>query len=92
MGIAVIGWQIFIFFTILISGKYRFLVAAFWVIWTLVQVYALPLSVVQFITIFLAYSIANWVNTMAEPKNDGKKFKSWRQKQNEKNKYMDLDE
>jgi hypothetical protein len=30
----------------------------FWVIWTLVQVYALPLSVIQFATIFIAYSIA----------------------------------
>ena len=58
MGIAVIGWQIFIFFTIVISGSNRGIVAAFWVVWTLVQVYALPLSVVQFVTIFVAYSMA----------------------------------
>lgn len=58
MGIAVIVWQIFIFFTIFISGHKRGWVAAFWVIWTLVQVYALPLSIVQFFTIFLAFSLA----------------------------------
>lgn len=58
MGIAVIGWQLFIFFTIFISGSKRGWVTAFWVIWTLVQVYALPLSIVQFFTIILAYSLA----------------------------------
>jgi len=56
--IAVIGWQIFIFITIVISGRKAGWASAFWVIWTLVQVYALPLSVIQFITIFIAYSIA----------------------------------
>ncbi len=58
MGIAVIGWQLFIFFTIFISGRKRGWVAAFWIIWTVAQVYALPLSVVQFFTIFMAYSLA----------------------------------
>jgi DNA helicase-4 len=46
-------------FTIIISGNNRGMVAAFWVIWSLVQVYALPLSVVQFATIVVAYSMAN---------------------------------
>lgn len=58
MGIAVIAWQLFIFFTIFISGSKRGWVTAFWVVWTLAQVYALPLSIVQFFTIFLAYSLA----------------------------------
>lgn len=58
MGIAVIGWQLFIFFTIVISGKKCGWVAMFWVIWTIVQIYALPLSVVQLFTISLAYSLA----------------------------------
>ncbi len=58
MSIAVIAWQIFIFFTLFISGRKRGWVAAFWVIWTLVQVYALPLSVIQFFTIFVGFSMA----------------------------------
>lgn len=58
MSIAVIGWQIFIFVTIFISERNRGWVAAFWVLWTLVQVYALPLSVIQFLTIFLGYKLA----------------------------------
>jgi DNA helicase-4 len=55
MTFAVLGWQLFIFFTILISGKKAGWACTFWVIWTLVQVYGLPLSVIQFITIYLAY-------------------------------------
>jgi DNA helicase-4 len=58
MGIAVIAWQLFIIFTIFISGRSRGWVAVFWVIWTLVQVYALPLSVVQFVSIWLGYKLA----------------------------------
>lgn len=58
MGTAVIAWQFFIFFTIYISGRRRGWTAAFWVVWTLVQVFALPLSIIQFFTIFLAYSLA----------------------------------
>lgn len=58
MSIAVIGWQIFIFVTIFISERNRGWVAAFWVLWTLVQVYALPLSAIQFLTIFLGYKLA----------------------------------
>lgn len=58
MTIAIIGWQIFIFFTILVSGKKAGWMSLFWVVWTIVQVYGLPLSVIQFITIFVAYKIA----------------------------------
>jgi len=57
MSIAIIGWQVFIFFTIVVSGRKAGWVSAFWVIWTLVQVYALPLSIIQFVTIVIAYSI-----------------------------------
>lgn len=58
MSIAIIGWQIFIFITIVVSGKKASWASAFWVIWTIVQVYALPLSIIQFVTIFIAYSIS----------------------------------
>ena len=58
MSIAIIGWQIFIFFTIVVSGRKAGWVSAFWVIWTIVQIYALPLSIIQIVTIFIAYSIA----------------------------------
>lgn len=58
MSMAILGWQVFIFFTIAISGKMAGWVSLFWVIWTLVQVYALPLSILQFLTILFAYSIA----------------------------------
>lgn len=58
MSVAVIGWQLFIFFTIFISGRNRGWVAAFWALWTLIQVYALPLSIIQFLTIFYGYKLA----------------------------------
>jgi DNA helicase-4 len=59
MSIAIFGWQIFIFFTIVVSGKKAGWVSLFWVVWTVIQVYGLPLSVIQFITIFVAYKIAS---------------------------------
>lgn len=58
MGLVVLGWQVFIFFTIAISGKKAGWVSFFWVLWTLAQVFALPLSILQFFTIWLAYSLA----------------------------------
>lgn len=58
MSIAVVVWQVFIFLTLVISGKRRGWVAAFWAIWTLVQVYALPLSIIQFITIAVGFLVA----------------------------------
>lgn len=58
MSTAVIVWQLFIFLTLLFSGRNRGWVAAGWVAWTLIQVYGLPLSVLQFFTIFLGYKSA----------------------------------
>lgn len=58
MSMAILGWQVFIFFTIAISGKKAGGVSLFWIVWTLFQVFALPLSVLQFLTIWLAYSVA----------------------------------
>jgi DNA helicase-4 len=58
MGIAVVVWQLFIILTIWISGKNKKWVAAFWVIWTLVQVFALPLSILQYGSIWLGYKLA----------------------------------
>lgn len=55
MTIAVLAWQAIIFLSIALSGRYRGGVTAFWVVWTLVQVFALWLSVVQFGTIALAW-------------------------------------
>ena len=54
---AVLVWQAVIFFSIAFSGRYREMVVGFWVVWTLVQVFAFWLSIVQFGTIFLAWSI-----------------------------------
>jgi hypothetical protein len=58
MSIALFVWQFFIFFTIFFSGKYRGWTSAFWFIWTLVQIYSIPLSIVQFFTILLAYMVS----------------------------------
>ncbi len=58
MGLAVIAWQVFIIFTLAISGRKRGFVATFWVIWTLAQVYALPLSILQFGSIWLGFILA----------------------------------
>lgn len=57
MIVAVLSWQAIIFLSIALSGRRRGLVLAFWVVWTLVQVFALWLSVVQFGTIWLAWSM-----------------------------------
>lgn len=54
---AILGWQVFIFFTIAISGKKAGWASLFWIIWTLLQVFALPLSILQFFTFWLAYGI-----------------------------------
>lgn len=57
MTIAILVWQAIIFFSIALSGRRRGVVVAFWAVWTLLQVFALWLSVVQFGTIWLAWSI-----------------------------------
>lgn len=55
MTIAILIWQAIIFITIAASGRARGWVVAFWVVWTIVQVVTLPLSVIQFATIAIAY-------------------------------------
>ena len=57
MTIAILIWQAIIFITIAASGRARGWVVAFWVVWTIVQVATLPLSVIQFATIAIAYSL-----------------------------------
>jgi DNA helicase-4 len=53
----VLIWQAIIFLSIAFSGRYRVWLVAFWVAWTFLQVFALWLSVVQFGTILLAWSL-----------------------------------
>lgn len=57
MTIAVLVWQAIIFFSIALAGKARGWVVAFWILWTILQVFALWLSVIQFGTIWLAWSL-----------------------------------
>jgi DNA helicase-4 len=54
---AILIWQAIIFLSIAFGGKKRSWIAGFWVVWTLLQVFALWLSVIQFGTIWLAWSI-----------------------------------
>lgn len=54
----ILFWQAVIFLTIAFSGRHRAWVIAFWVVWTILQVFALWLSVVQFGTIWLAWSLS----------------------------------
>ncbi len=58
MSVAVIGWQVLIFLTIIFSGRARSTVIGFWVIWTVIQVGVFWLSAVQFLTIAAAYAIS----------------------------------
>lgn len=53
----VLAWQAIIFISIALGGRKRGWIAGFWVVWTIFQVFALWLSVVQFGTILLAWSI-----------------------------------
>ena len=48
-------WQAVVFTTIYLSGRRRWWASVAWVIWTVVQVYTLPLSVIQFGTIALGH-------------------------------------
>lgn len=57
MTIAVLVWQAIIFFSIAFAGRARGWVLAFWIVWTVVQVFAFWLSAVQFGTIWLAWSL-----------------------------------
>lgn len=58
MGMGILGWQLLILVTIVVAGRSRAIAVIFWVIWTLVQVAALPLSILQFGTIWLGHTIA----------------------------------
>lgn len=51
---AVLVWQVAIFFSIGLAGRWRWWVVAGWIAWTFLQVGALPLSVLQFGTIALS--------------------------------------
>lgn len=51
---AILGWQLLIFLSIIISGRYKWVVAIFWVVWTIGQINMLPLSAIQFFTIGIA--------------------------------------
>lgn len=53
----VLAWQAIIFVSIALGGRKRGWIVGFWVVWTLLQVFALWLSVIQFGTIWLAWSI-----------------------------------
>ncbi len=57
----VLIWQTVIFLSIVLGGKRRGWIVGFWVVWTIVQVFALWLSVIQFGTILLAWSISEKV-------------------------------
>ncbi|WP_396617305.1 hypothetical protein ACHZ97_08380 [Lysobacter soli] len=54
---AVLAWQIFIFASIGLAGRWRGWAIAFWGVWTIVQVGAIPLSILQFGTIALAAAL-----------------------------------
>lgn len=54
MTAAILGWQVVIFATIALAGRWRGWMIAVWVAWTLAQVAVLPLSVIQFGTIAFA--------------------------------------
>ena len=66
MTIAVLVWQAIIFLSIVLSGRSRGWVIAFWAVWTVVQVFAFGLSVVQFGTIWLAWSLFGGKGPSAE--------------------------
>lgn len=54
MTTAVLIWQAIIFVSIAVAGRKRGWVVAFWIVWTMIQISALPLSVLQFGTIAIA--------------------------------------
>lgn len=53
----ILVWQAIIFFSIALGGRKRGWIVGFWVIWTIFQVFALWLSIIQFGTIWLAWTI-----------------------------------
>ena len=83
MSFAIAGWQILIFSTIVISGRAAGLTTGFWVIWTFVQIYTLPLSIIQFATILIAYLVAKAINREESEKENTvinralKRYQEW---------------
>jgi len=63
----VLAWQAIIFFSIALGGKKRDWIVGFWVVWTIFQVFALWLSLLQFGTIWLAWSIFGNKTSAHEP-------------------------
>lgn len=63
----ILAWQAIIFVSIALGGSKRGWIVAFWVVWTLLQVFALWLSVIQFGTIWLAWSIFGNKTPRADP-------------------------
>lgn len=63
----ILAWQAIIFVSIALGGRKRGWVVGFWVVWTLLQVFALWLSVIQFGTICLAWSIFGSKTSSADP-------------------------
>lgn len=71
----ILAWQAIIFVSIALGGRKRGWIVGFWVVWTLLQVFALWLSVIQFGTIWLAWSIfgsktSSAVSAPQPPKRD----------------------
>lgn len=70
----ILAWQAIIFFSIALGGRKRGWIVGFWVVWTIFQVFALWLSVVQFGTIGLAWLIFGHkrraIATPSKPKVD----------------------
>lgn len=58
MTFAILAWQLLIFASICMSRRWRAWVIAFWVAWTLLQVAAFSLSVIQFATIAVAVALS----------------------------------
>lgn len=66
MSMAIIGYQIVIFLTIYFSGRAAIYVALFWAVWTIIMVFTLPLGILQFITIAIAYSARKGTDSSAD--------------------------
>jgi hypothetical protein len=69
MSLAIIGYQIVIFLTVYLSGRAAIYVAIFWAIWTIIMVFTLPLGILQFITIAIAYSVRKDANSKVNSTN-----------------------
>lgn len=67
MTFAILAWQLVIFFSICMARRWRAWMIAFWVVWTLLQVAAFSLSVIQFATIFAAIALSKPAKTNTAP-------------------------